>query len=55
MTGPAALITQIDRHRQLAQPVTVLGLFGMERDIWRIRLPDGRVTVADGSMLRRAA
>ena len=49
----AYLIEQIDRYRQRETPVTVLGLAGMERGYYRVRLPGGRVTVVNDSMLRQ--
>ena len=48
----AYLIEQIDRHTQRETPVIVMGRFGMERHYYRVKLPCGRVTVANDSMLR---
>ena len=48
----AYLIEQIDRYRQRETRVQVLGLFGMERSYYRVRLPGGHVTVVNDSMLR---
>lgn len=48
----AYLITQIDRFTQRETPVIVLGRAGLERHYYRVKLPCGRVTVANDSMLR---
>ncbi len=48
----AYLIEQIDRYTQRETPVVVLGRFGMEYHYYRVKLPCGRVTVANDSMLR---
>lgn len=48
----AYLITQVDRFTQRETLVTVLGRVGMERHYYRVKLPCGRVTVANDSMLR---
>ncbi len=52
MKSQVYLITQIDRYRQRETPVTVLGRVPYEYHYYRIRLPNGAVTVANDSMLR---
>ena len=46
------LITQIDRFTQRETPVIILGRVGMERHYYRVKLPCGRVVVANDSLLR---
>jgi hypothetical protein len=48
----AELIEQLGHYRQRATIVEVLGRAGMELSYYRVRLPGGRVTVANDSMLR---
>jgi len=50
----AYLIEPLDRYRQRETLVTVLGRAGMERHYFRVKLPCGRVTVANDSMLKPA-
>ena len=47
----AWLAGQAIDYRRIDTPVEVLGLSGMERSYYRVKLQCGRVTVANDSML----